>query len=82
MYVLTKGLQHAASIPHPSTCVVCVPPPRLPVVHQVESLKAQRAEAKGNAYREYVVDKHLAFVSDPTNMAFEELELPQVIQVS
>jgi len=50
------------------------------VAELVESLKAARAEAKGNAYREYVVDKHLAFVSDPTNIAFEELELPQLIQ--
>lgn len=48
---------------------------------QVESLKAARAEAKGNAYREYVLDKQLAFVADPSNIAFEELELPQLIQV-
>jgi len=56
-------------------------PPSPPSVPQVESLKASRAEAKGNAYREYVLDKHLAFLADPTNIAFEELELPQIIQV-
>lgn len=50
------------------------------VAELVESLKASRAEAKGNAYREYVLDKHLAFLADPTNIAFEELELPQIIQ--
>lgn len=48
---------------------------------QVESLKAARAEAKGNAYFEYTLDKQLAYVSDPSNIAFEELELPQLIQV-
>lgn len=48
---------------------------------QVESLKAARAEAKGNPYREYVLNKQLAFVADPSNIAFEELELPQLIQV-
>lgn len=48
---------------------------------QVETLKAARAEAKGHAYREYALDKQLAFVSDPSNIAFEELELPQLIQV-
>jgi hypothetical protein len=52
--------------------VVCV---------QVESLKAARAEAKGHAYREYALDKQLAFVSDASNIAFEELELPHLIQV-
>lgn len=48
---------------------------------QVESLKAARAEAKGHAYREYALDKQLAFVSDPSNIAFEELELPHLVQV-
>lgn len=58
------------------------PPPSLPSsVPQVESLKASRVDAKGNAYLEYVLDKHLAFLADPTNIAFEELELPQIIQV-
>lgn len=50
------------------------------VAELVESLKAARAEAKGNAYKEYVLDKQLAFVVDPSNISFEELELPQLIQ--
>lgn len=62
--------------------MLSLPVCRLPVCHtQVESLKAARAEAKGNPYREYVLDKQLAFVADPSNIAFEELELPQLIQV-
>jgi DNA repair exonuclease SbcCD ATPase subunit len=50
------------------------------VAELVESLKAARAEAKGHAYREYALDKQLAFVSDPSNIAFEELELPHLIE--
>jgi len=52
------------------------------VAGQVSALKAQRAEAAGNAYLEYVLDKHLAFLNNPENMRFEELELPEVIRVS
>eukprot|EP00775_Hariotina_reticulata_P010525 gene10525-10685_t len=50
------------------------------VAGQVAALKAQRAEAAGNAYLEYVLDKHLAFLNNPENMQFEELELPDVIR--
>ncbi|KAF8072650.1 hypothetical protein HT031_000310 [Scenedesmus sp. PABB004] len=49
------------------------------VAGAVAALKAQRAGAAGHAYQEYVLDKQLAFLADPTNVAFEELELPEAI---
>jgi hypothetical protein len=71
---MSKSLQPALPKPH-----AVAPPPHTHT--QVESLKASRAAAKGNPYLEYALDKQLAFVSDPANIAFEELELPQLIQV-
>lgn len=52
------------------------------VAAQVASLKQARKEAAGHAYMEYVLDKQLKFVSDPSNTRFEELELPELIKVS
>lgn len=47
----------------------------------VDTLKQQKAEAKGNPYLEYAIDKQLAFLSNPENISFEEIELPEVIKV-
>lgn len=52
------------------------------VAGAVASLKKQRAEVAGHAYMEYVLDKQLAFLSDPSNTRFEELELPELIKVT
>jgi hypothetical protein len=51
------------------------------VAAQLASLKQQKKEAAGHAYLEYVLDKQLKFVSDPSNTRFEELELPELIKV-
>lgn len=50
------------------------------VAAQLASLKQQKKEAAGHAYLEYVLDKQLKFVSDPSNTRFEELELPELIK--
>eukprot|EP00879_Flechtneria_rotunda_P024559 GHRR01026039.1.p1 GENE.GHRR01026039.1~~GHRR01026039.1.p1 ORF type:complete len:229 (-),score=108.03 GHRR01026039.1:698-1384(-) len=47
---------------------------------RVEDLKKQKAEAAGHAYLEYVLDKQLQFLQDPSNVSFEELELPEVVK--
>lgn len=47
----------------------------------IAALKAQKADAKGNPYLEYAIDKQLAFLSNPENISFEELELPDIIKV-
>lgn len=50
------------------------------VAGAIAALKAQKADAKGNPYLEYAIDKQLAFLSNPENISFEELELPDIIK--
>jgi hypothetical protein len=50
------------------------------VAGAVTALKAQKAEAKGHPYLEYAIDKQLAFLSNPENINFEEVELPEIIK--
>eukprot|EP00878_Enallax_costatus_P000627 GHUV01000730.1.p1 GENE.GHUV01000730.1~~GHUV01000730.1.p1 ORF type:complete len:638 (+),score=262.56 GHUV01000730.1:185-2098(+) len=50
------------------------------VAGAINALKQQKAEAKGNPYLEYAIDKQLAFLSNPENITFEEVELPEVIK--
>lgn len=52
------------------------------VAGKLAALKQQRSEAAGSAYLSYVLDKQIAFLSDPSNTAFEELELPELIKVT
>ncbi len=51
------------------------------VAGALEDLKAQRTAAAGHAYLEYVLSKQTAFLADPSNMRFEELELPELVKV-
>lgn len=47
----------------------------------VAALKSQKADARGHPYLEYAIDKQLAFLSNPENINFDELELPEIIKV-
>lgn len=47
---------------------------------KAKALAAEKAAAAGNAYLEYALDKQIAFVSDPSNTAFEDVLHPELVQ--
>jgi len=63
--------------------------PRTPLQHiqehgkeaaaRVANINTLKEQHKGNAYLEYALTREAAFHSDPTNIAFEEVLLPQLI---